>query len=72
MKRWKRIAAWLVLLVILGMVITTFVFGITGNGHFMSMLILTMAVSIICWVLLWFLRLISGRNGDREEEPKEK
>lgn len=62
MKKIRQVAAWIAIILILGFVVTTFIFGITGNSLFMSMLILTMGVSIVLWAMLWFLRILTDRS----------
>lgn len=72
MKKIRQIAAWIGIILVLGLVITTFVLGISGSSLTISMLILTMGVSIILWVLLWFIRILENRSNGEEQEDKEK
>lgn len=68
MKKVRQIIAWIGIIVIIGLVIATFVLSIIGNGLSLGMLILTMGVSIVFWVLLWFLRVMEKRNSASEAE----
>lgn len=68
MKTVRQIIAWIGIIVIIGLVIATFVLSIIGNGLSLGMLILTMGVSIVFWVLLWFLRIMEHRNSDSKSE----
>ena len=73
MKRLRQIAAWIGIIVVVGLVIATFVLGVTGSNLTISMLILTMGVSIILWVLLWFIRILENRsNGEGQEDTEKK
>ncbi|MBO5238085.1 MAG: hypothetical protein J6B50_04850 [Lachnospiraceae bacterium] len=68
MKKVRQIIAWIGIIVIIGLVIATFVLSIIGNGLSLGMLILTMGVSMVFWVLLWFLRVMEKRNSASEAE----
>lgn len=73
MKRFRQIAAWIGIIVIAGLVITTFILGISKSTLTVSMLILTMGVSIVIWVLLWFhgiWKQRSKREGQRDKESE--
>ncbi len=72
MKKLRQIAAWIGIIVVVGLVIATFVLGVTGSNLTISMLILTMGVSIILWVLLWFIRILENRSGEDGQEDTEK
>ncbi|MDE7366997.1 MAG: hypothetical protein K2N24_06555 [Lachnospiraceae bacterium] len=73
MKKLRQIAAWIGIIVVVGLVIATFVLGVTGSSLTISMLILTMGVSIILWVLLWFIRILENRsNGEGQEDTEKK
>lgn len=72
MKKLRQIAAWIGIIVVVGLVIATFVLGVTGSSLTISMLILTMGVSIILWALLWFTRILENRSGEDRQEDTEK
>lgn len=71
MKNLRQIGAWIAIVVILGLVITTFILGITGNPLSMNMLILTMGVSIVFWAMLWFAGVLVNRSAPEEMNPEE-
>lgn len=66
-KKIKRVAAWLGILVIVGLVITTFILGISGSTLTIPMLILTMGTSIVIWVMLWFLKILERRSEENKQ-----
>lgn len=72
MKKLRQIAAWIGIIVVVGLVIATFILGVTGSSLTVSMLILTMGVSIVLWVLLWFIKLLENRSGEAGQEDTEK
>lgn len=72
MKKIRQIAAWIGIIVVLGLVVATFILSICGSSLSMGMLVLTMGVSIILWVCLWFLRILENRNSDQKSEEDSK
>ena len=66
-KKIKQVAAWLGILVIVGLVITTFILGISGSTLTIPMLILTMGTSIVIWVMLWFLKILERRSEENKQ-----
>lgn len=72
MKKLRQIAAWIGIIVVVGLVAATFVLGISGSSLTISMLILTMGVSIVIWVLLWFIRLLEKRSDEEGQKNQEK
>lgn len=72
MKKLRQIAAWIGIIVLVGLVAATFVLGISGSSLTISMLILTMGVSIVIWVLLWFIRLLEKRSDEEGQKNQEK
>jgi hypothetical protein len=62
MNRLRRILAWITLVLIGGMVIATFILGIIGSTYTFGMLGVTMGVSILLWVLLWFMKVLEDKN----------
>lgn len=73
MKGLRRVLAWITIIVIVGLVITTFVLGISGSAYTFGMLGITMGISVLLWVLLWFMKILENRNNNRvrhhEKEP---
>lgn len=72
MKRLRQIVAWIGIIVVVGLVAATFVLGISGSSLTISMLILTMGVSIVIWVLLWFIRLLENRSDGEGQKDRKK
>lgn len=66
-KKIKQAAAWLGILVIVGLMITTFVLGISGSTLTIPVLILTMGTSIVIWVMLWFLKILERRSEENKQ-----
>ena len=60
MTKIRRIAAWLTVLLIVGLVIGTLICAIVGSPFFYGMLFLTIVVPIVLWVFMWFTHLIHG------------
>ena len=71
MERLRRILAMITVIIIIGMVLTTFVLGILGNPYTISMIGVTFGISIILYVLLWFMKLLEERNNSRNDEDEE-
>lgn len=71
MKKLRQVAAWIGIIGIVGLVIATFVLGIRGSSLAISMLILTMGVSIVIWVLLWFLKILQRRSDEKDLNDEE-
>ena len=71
MKKLRQIAAWIGIIVVVGLVTATFVLGISGSSLTVSMLILTMGVSIVLWVLLWFIKILENRQKEEGQKHKE-
>lgn len=71
MKKLRQITAWIGIIVVVGLVTATFVLGISGSSLTVSMLILTMGVSIVLWVLLWFIKILENRQKEESQKHKE-
>ena len=71
MKKIRQMIAWLGIIVVVGLVIATFVLSILGSKLSMGMLVLTMGVSIVLWVCLWFLRIIENRHDDQKSSSED-
>lgn len=67
----KRILAWIALIVIAGLLIATTILSILGSPLFISMLGLTMGVSIVFWVMLWFMGLWKEQPPTSKESSTE-
>ena len=53
-----RVFAWIGLAIIIGMVILTFIAGVTGSEYFLGCLVLSILVSILVYVILWIGKLL--------------
>ena len=68
-----RVMAWVALIVIVGLVIATFVAGVTGSEYFMGFLVLSIIVPVFVYVVLWIGRLLfksaqdKSDSGDKQE-----
>lgn len=67
----KRILAWIALIVIAGLLIATTILSILGSPLFIPMLGLTMGVSIVFWVMLWFMGLWKEQPPTSKESSTE-
>lgn len=67
MKTWKRILALTAVVIIVGMVIATFVMGITGSKYTLGMFGLTFLVVIQVFILLLFMKYLKKK--DSESDP---
>lgn len=64
----KRIFAFILVIVLLGLVIATFILGITGSKYFAGMLFLCIAVPILFWTMGLVARLLSAKGQELREE----
>ena len=72
MQVWKRVIALVGVVLVVGMVITTFVMGITGSPYTFGMFGLSFLVVIQIFAIMLIMRYIDGRNhSDSEETDKE-
>lgn len=63
-----RVMAWLAIILIVGLIIATFITGITGSKYFMGFLVLTIIVPVFIYVVLWIGRILF--NSANEAESK--
>lgn len=67
-----RAMAWVALVVIIGLVIATFITGITGSEYFMGCLVLSIIVPVFVYVVLWFGRILyNSANQDEDDQNTE-
>lgn len=57
-----RIMAWVCIVIILGLIIATFVTGITGSPYFMACLALAILVPILFYAVLWLGRVLNNHT----------
>ena len=60
-----RVLAMLSLLVIIGLIIATFITGITGSKYFMGCLVLTIITPVFVYVVLWIGRILYNSAEDK-------
>lgn len=63
-----RITAWVAIVLIIGLIIATFVTGITGSKYFMGFLVLSIIVPVFIYVVLWIGRVLFNASNSSEEE----
>lgn len=64
----RRVLAWITIIVIVGLVIATFVLGINGSPYTFGLFGVTMGITILLWVLLWFMKVLENKNNKNMEE----
>ncbi len=69
-----RVAAWVGIILILGLIIATFIAGITGSEYFFGFLVLSITVPVFIYVVLWIGRVLNNvaenRTGGDENNSK--
>lgn len=68
MKTWKRILALAVVVIIVGMVIATFIMGITGSKYTLGMFGLTFLVVIQVFILLLFMKYLERKDSESDAD----
>ena len=53
-----RVMAWIGIIIIIGLIVATFITGITGSPYFMGCLVLTIVVPVLIYVILWIGRIL--------------
>ncbi len=66
-----RVMAWIALIIIVGLLIATFVTGITGSKYFMGFLVLSIIVPAFIYVVLWIGRVLHNSSQDKNTIDKE-
>lgn len=66
-----RIMAFVALIIIVALVITTFVTGITGSEYFMGFLVLSIIVPVLVYVILWIGRILYNSSNKDDEGQTE-
>lgn len=62
MKKIQRIIALLGVVILLGLVITTLIFAITGNPNFWGMFVVTLLFPVLLWVYMFVYKLIKDKQ----------
>ena len=71
MNKIRRIAAWLTILLIAGLIIGTLICAIMGSTYFYGMLCLSLGVPVVLWVFIWFTHLVHGDSKVISKEVSE-
>ena len=61
----KRIGAIVLVLVLIGMYVATFIMGITGSDNLMGMIFLDVVIPVVCWAQT------QGRRYERSEQVEQ-
>ena len=64
----KRIAAFLMILVILGLVVWAFILGITGSEYFSAALFLCILVPVLFYGISLVTRLLTAKGKERADQ----
>ena len=64
-KKGARVMAWICLVILAGLFISTIILGIIGSRYFMGMLALSILAPIFMYIYVWVGKVISQRNSDR-------
>lgn len=70
MKKLKRILAWIGIIVLLGLYLTTFLLGILGNESTKDLLLASIVCTVVVPVLLYAMLLVARvLSGSKKEDP---
>ena len=61
----KRIGAIVLVLVLIGMYVATFIMGITGSDNLMGMIFLDVVIPVVCWA-----RVLRRKGEDMRDQNK--
>lgn len=70
MEKIKRIAAFLMILVILGLVVWAFILGITGSEYFSAALFLCILVPVLFYGISLITRLLTAKGKELAEQTR--
>ncbi len=59
----KRIGAIVLVVLLVGMYVATFIMGVTGRGNFMGMIFLDVVIPVLCWGV-WLIARVLKRKGE--------
>ena len=68
MEKMKRIAAFLMILVILGLVVWAFILGITGSEYFSAALFLCILVPVLFYGISLITRLLTAKGKELADQ----
>lgn len=69
---WKRIIALAGVVIVVGMVIVTFILGVTGSPYTLGMFGLSFLVVVQIFAILLIMKIIENRNSEQDEKDIEK
>ncbi len=59
----KRIGAIILVVLLVGLYVATFIIGVTGKGNFMGMIFLDVVIPVLCWGI-WLMARVLRRKGE--------
>ncbi|WP_243440874.1 hypothetical protein, partial [Coprococcus sp. ART55/1] len=66
----KRIGAIVLVLVLIGMYVATFIMGITGSDNLMGMIFLDVVIPVVCWGIWLIARVLRRKGEDMRDQNK--
>ena len=66
----KRIGAIVLVLVLIGMYVATFIMGITGSDNLMGMIFLDVGIPVVCWGIWLIARVLRRKGEDMRDQNK--
>ena len=69
MRRLKRIAALLLVIILVGLVFLTLYCVVTGSRYFMASLMTTLLLPVLLYAYMFIYRLLK-KNGEENEQKK--
>ena len=70
MKKMKRIFALAGVILLIGLVILTLYFAVTGSRYFMSSLFCMLMVPLMMYVYMFVYRMVKGDSAGEDEDTK--
>ena len=64
----KRIGAIVLVLVLIGMYVATFIMGITGSDNLMGMIFLDVVIPVVCWGIWLIARVLREWSTKLDED----
>lgn len=61
-KKFYRVFAWVCLIILLALFITTVVLAITGSEYYLPVLLITIFTPVFMYIILWLGRVLSSGN----------
>ena len=70
MKKMKRIFALAGVILLIGLVILTLYFAVTGSRYFMASLLCMLMVPLMMYVYMFVYRMVKGDSAGEDEDTK--